>query len=251
MRHTNSSLRNRRSGAVDSEGEGRLGGDGAGREGGSGPDRSQPPRRAIEYFAELEAACEAVHGRGQHASAPLTRRAAAGRCWPRSTSSCIGCRRVPHTMCFGADPQGQLAVADLGGRRAVLGPARADRRARVGSDRRRAARRRARRWALRAPRGRAPSADHAGSAERSRTSTTRPGRRARLSASPAPARMRSERSSRLGDGAEAWLIGAARRRRAAGAAQDGRGGRPRQAPRRRRGRPRARSVRGRRPVRRR
>ena len=40
--------------------------------------------------------------------------------------------RLPHTVVLRGDPEGQLAVADRGGRRDVLGPARADRRARVG-----------------------------------------------------------------------------------------------------------------------
>ena len=35
--------------------------------------------------------------------------------------------RLPHTVCFGETQEGQLAVADLGWRRAVLGSARADR----------------------------------------------------------------------------------------------------------------------------
>jgi hypothetical protein len=31
--------------------------------------------------------------------------------------------KLPHTVCFGGDPQGQMAVADLGWRRFVFGPA--------------------------------------------------------------------------------------------------------------------------------
>ena len=64
-------------------------------------------------------------------------------------------------------------------------------------------------------------------------STIRPGRPARLSASPERAASRSARSSRSATAPRRWLIKAAAAGRAACAAQDGRGGRPRQAARHR------------------
>ena len=149
------------------------------------------------------------------------------------------------------DPEGQLAVADQRGRRAVLGPARADRRARVGSHRRRAADRRARRRAPGAPGGRAPSADDTGPPGDLRSSTIRPGRPGALERKPRARSAEEQAFLALGDGAEAWLIkaaaaGAQRVRRKMAEAVD-----LAKLHGTERGRPRAAHVRGRRPVRRR
>ena len=212
--------------------QGRLGGDGQDREGRSGADRSQPPRRSTRTSPSSRRACEEFMAEVNTRAHRVTRRAA-GRCgWPRSTSGCTGCPAAAHGVLRG-DAQGQLAVADLGRRRAVLGPARADRRARVGAQ---------------------PTAQQlivvhvdgpGGPREVARHQLTTPGppgdqrralsapagRRARAQAR-APDRARSGRSSRSVTAPR--LADQGRRGgRAAGAAQDGRGGRPRQAPRHR------------------
>ena len=77
----------------------------------------------------------AVHGRRQHAAASRDDGAAGHAAGGGARVVAPAAEAAAHGV-FRGDPQGQLAVADLGRRRAVLGPARADRRAGVGPHRR-------------------------------------------------------------------------------------------------------------------
>ena len=116
--------------------QGRLGGDGPDREGGSGADRSQPPRRSTRSFAELEAACEELMAEVNTRPHRSTHGAAGDPAGGGARAAAPAPAAAAHGLLRG-DPEGQLAVDDQRRRRAVLGPARADRRAGVGPHRRR------------------------------------------------------------------------------------------------------------------
>ena len=186
-------------------------------------------------FAELEQACEQFMAEVNTRPHRVTRRPPIEMLARGARASAPAATGAAHAL-LRADAEGQLAVADLGGRRAVLGAAHVDRRARVGADRR----------------IRNSIVVHvdgpAGPREVARHQLTTPGRPAicdeHYPPRPAGALERKPRARSgeereflaLGDGAEAWLIKAAAAGATTSAAQDGRGGRPRQAPRHRRGR---------------
>ena len=153
---------------------------------------SGPPMRSS---AELEAACEQWMARREHAAAPRHDGAAGDPPGGGARAAAPPPEGAAHGV-FRGDPEGQLAVDDLGGRCPLLGAARADRPAGVGSARRRGA-------------DRVHADRPAGPREVARHGLTTPGRpaindralpaharRARLSADPAPAQTRSRRSCR-------------------------------------------------------
>ena len=149
-------------------------------------------------FAELEDACDAFCERVNAREHRVTRRAPA----VMLARSARGCTRCPpaRTRCASgrrARSHGQSTISV--GRRDLLGPARADRRAGLGARRRRAS------WSSSTPTGRDGPREVARhqlttpGRRASTTSTTRPGRPARWSASRArraPTRPRSLRSGR-------------------------------------------------------